>query len=109
MTEVADSMNNADSINKDPAERGRGAVLPCTHASSAVGANAIVVAAILVGLVLGIRDIQVVLVDDAAITLRYAARIAGGDGWTYNNGDRTNGASAPRSIPWCSRGCTWLD
>jgi hypothetical protein len=36
-----------------------------------------------------------VLSDDAAITMRYAYRIAHGHGWTYNDGDRTNGASAP--------------
>lgn len=38
---------------------------------------------------------RAVLYDDAAITLRYAWRIAHGDGFTYNPGDRTDGASAP--------------
>lgn len=33
--------------------------------------------------------------DDAAITFRYAARLSEGYGFTFNNGDRTNGASAP--------------
>jgi hypothetical protein len=92
MTEVADSISENE---KKAMECGRDALLPSIHTSSKVGATAIVVAGILVGLVLGIRDMQVVLVDDAAITLRYAARIAAGDGWTYNDGDHTNGASAP--------------
>ncbi len=35
------------------------------------------------------------LYDDAAITFRYASRLADGDGFTFNDGDRTNGASAP--------------
>ena len=56
---------------------------------------AIVVLGVAVGLTLGLRDVRAVLYDDAAITLRYAARISSGHGWTYNNGDRTNGASAP--------------
>jgi len=60
-----------------------------------VGATVIVLAGVLVGLALGVRDMRVVLFDDAAIMMRYAARIAGGDGWTYNDDDRTNGASAP--------------
>lgn len=59
------------------------------------GAAAVVLAGVLVGLALGIRDVRTVFFDDAAITMRYAARISGGDGWTYNDGDRTNGASAP--------------
>lgn len=45
--------------------------------------------------VVAIRDQRLVLLDDAAITFRYADRIAGGQGFTYNPGDRTNGASAP--------------
>jgi hypothetical protein len=52
-------------------------------------------AAVLVGLVIGLRDMRFVLYDDAAITMRYAYRIAAGKGFTYNDGDRTNGASAP--------------
>ncbi len=47
------------------------------------------------GLILAIRDTHAVLYDDAAITMRYAYRIAHGDGFTYNPGDRTDGASAP--------------
>lgn len=90
MTEVADSISE-----KELVECRRDAVLPRVHTSNPVGATAIVVAAVLVGFVLGIRDMRVVLGDDAAIMLRYAARIAGGDGWTYNDGDHTNGASAP--------------
>lgn len=48
-----------------------------------------------VAFVLGVRDIRDVLFDDAAITFRYAWRLAHGHGFTYNDGDRTNGASAP--------------
>lgn len=51
--------------------------------------------AVLVGIVVAYRNRPVVLYDDAAITMRYARRIAEGDGWTYNDSDRTNGASAP--------------
>lgn len=47
------------------------------------------------GVAIAIRDQRVVLIDDAAITFRYAERIASGDGFTFNDGDRTNGASAP--------------
>jgi hypothetical protein len=53
------------------------------------------VVAFVVGLIVAIRLQPIVLYDDFGITARYAARIAGGDGWTYNPGDRTNGASAP--------------
>jgi hypothetical protein len=49
----------------------------------------------LVGIVIAIRTQRTVLYDDAAIIMRYAHRIAGGDGWTYNDLDRTNGSSAP--------------
>lgn len=35
------------------------------------------------------------LFDDAAITFRYAAQLADGNGFTFNTGDRTSGASAP--------------
>jgi hypothetical protein len=49
----------------------------------------------LVAAIVAIRDQRLVLLDDAAITFRYADRIAGGEGFTYNPGDRTNGASAP--------------
>lgn len=49
----------------------------------------------MVAAVVAIRDQRLVLLDDAAITFRYADRIAGGQGFTYNPGDRTNGASAP--------------
>lgn len=55
----------------------------------------LVVVATLVGLAIGIRSRPRVFYDDAAITMRYASRIAEGQGWTYNPGDRTNGASAP--------------
>lgn len=55
----------------------------------------LVLAATLLGLVIGFRSRPAVLYDDAAITMRYASRIADGQGWTYNPGDRTNGASAP--------------
>jgi hypothetical protein len=48
-----------------------------------------------VAFVVALRDVRVVLYDDAAITLRYAWRIAHGGGFTYNPGDRTDGASAP--------------
>lgn len=41
------------------------------------------------------RDTREVLFDDAAIIFRYVERIATGHGFTYNDGDRTNGASAP--------------
>jgi hypothetical protein len=51
--------------------------------------------ATLAGTLIAVRDRRYVLYDDAAITMRYAWRIAAGDGWTYNDGDRTNGASAP--------------
>lgn len=45
--------------------------------------------------IVAVRNQRLVLLDDAAITFRYADRIAGGEGFTYNPGDRTNGASAP--------------
>jgi hypothetical protein len=57
--------------------------------------TALIVAGICLGTALGVRDVRTVFFDDAAITLRFAARISSGDGWTYNDGDRTNGASAP--------------
>lgn len=56
---------------------------------------AISAAAFAVGLVVAIRDLRHVLYDDAAITMRFAYRIAHGEGFTYNPGDRTNGASSP--------------
>ncbi|HSZ36982.1 MAG TPA: hypothetical protein VK773_07810 [Acidimicrobiales bacterium] len=58
---------------------------------------ALLIAAVVaaVALVVAVRDVRVVLYDDAAITLRYAWRIAHGGGFTYNPGDRTDGASAP--------------
>ena len=49
----------------------------------------------IIGLIVAVRAHRSVLYDDAAITMRYAYRIAHGHGWTYNDGDRTNGASAP--------------
>lgn len=55
----------------------------------------LVIAVTSLGLILGLRDARAVLFDDAAITFRYAWRIAHGHGFTYNDGDRTNGASAP--------------
>ncbi len=54
----------------------------------------IVVASGLAAMVVAYRS-RVPMVDDVGITARYAARIADGHGWTYNDGDRTNGASAP--------------
>lgn len=48
-----------------------------------------------VALVVAWRGRPGVLYDDAAITMRYAWRIGNGYGWTYNDLDRTNGASAP--------------
>ena len=58
-------------------------------------AVALVVVSFLVAVVLAYRGRPSVLYDDAAITLRYARRIVEGQGWTYNDLDRTNGASAP--------------
>ena len=55
----------------------------------------LVLATFALALVLAIRDLPSVLYDDAAITFRYAWRIAHGHGFTFNDGDRTNGASAP--------------
>ncbi|MFN8050280.1 MAG: hypothetical protein U0Q22_02485 [Acidimicrobiales bacterium] len=51
--------------------------------------------AVVVGALVAVRDVRVYLFDDAAIAFRYAWRIAHGHGFTYNDGDRTNGASAP--------------
>lgn len=53
------------------------------------------VAATAFGVVVALRAHPEVFADDAAITARYAERLATGHGWTYNDGDRTNGASAP--------------
>jgi hypothetical protein len=50
---------------------------------------------VVLGAIVAYRARPIVLYDDAANTMRYASRIASGDGWTYNDGDRTNGASAP--------------
>lgn len=61
--------------------------------SRQVAACSIVVGAVAV--LLALRGQREVLIDDAAITFRYAARIGSGEGFTYNPGDRTNGASAP--------------
>lgn len=58
-------------------------------------ATIVITLAGLTALVIGWRDMRDVLYDDAPITMRYAHRIASGNGWTYNDGDRTNGASAP--------------
>ena len=52
-------------------------------------------AVFLIALVVAWRNRPGVLYDDAAITMRYAWRIGHGYGWTYNDLDRTNGASAP--------------
>jgi 4-amino-4-deoxy-L-arabinose transferase-like glycosyltransferase len=60
-----------------------------------IGMLVLVGLAVAVGFVIAIRNRRLVLYDDAAITLRYAARIAAGDGFTYNTGDHTLGASAP--------------
>lgn len=54
----------------------------------------LVVVATLVGLVVAVRS-RGAMLDDVGITARYAQRIGDGLGWTYNDGDRTNGASAP--------------
>ena len=51
--------------------------------------------AYLVAAVIAYRDMRHILFDDVGITLRYAERIADGQGFTYNPGDRTNGASSP--------------
>ena len=48
-----------------------------------------------IGMVIGWLDQRGVAYDDAAITFRYALRIASGEGFNYNPGDATNGASAP--------------
>lgn len=58
-------------------------------------AVALVAISFVVAVVLAYRGRPSVLYDDAAITLRYARRIVDGHGWTYNDLDRTNGASAP--------------
>src|SRR5690606_38181026 len=55
----------------------------------------LVVVATVVGLAIAVRSRPAVLYDDAAIVLRYASRLADGQGWTYNPGDRTNGSTAP--------------
>ena len=52
-------------------------------------------AAMVFGIIVALRAQPEVFADDAAITARYAERLATGHGWTYNDGDRTNGASAP--------------
>lgn len=52
-------------------------------------------AATVFGVIVALRAQPEVFADDAAITARYAERLATGHGWTYNDGDRTNGASAP--------------
>ena len=56
---------------------------------------AVILAGAIVALVVAMRLRPDVLFDDAAITFRYAARIADGSGFTFNDADRTNGASAP--------------
>lgn len=87
---MARESGGSRSIGPDPASRPS----PVSRSStSQVLATCLLVAA--VGVVLAIRDQRFVLYDDAAITLRYAVRIASGEGFTYNAGDRTNGASAP--------------
>ncbi len=48
-----------------------------------------------VAAVVAVRIRPVILYDDAAIIGRYIRRIVAGDGWTYNDGDRTNGLSSP--------------
>ncbi|MCC5952418.1 MAG: hypothetical protein JJU45_10035 [Acidimicrobiia bacterium] len=47
------------------------------------------------GAAVAVRIRPIILYDDAAITARYVERMVAGQGWTYNPGDRTNGASAP--------------
>lgn len=46
-------------------------------------------------LIIGCSDARHTQYDDAAITFRYASNIAAGSGFVYNQGDATNGASAP--------------
>lgn len=58
-------------------------------------APALVAVAGVLGLLIALRVRPDTLYDDAAITFRYAARLADGLGFTYNDGDRTGGASAP--------------
>ena len=63
--------------------------------SSSLATGCVVFVGLAVGLTLGLRDIRTVLYDDAAIYLRYAYRIGHGLGFTYNNGDHTDGSSSP--------------
>ncbi len=42
--------------------------------------------------------------DDGGITLRYAKRIASGDGFNYSPGERVNGASSPLWTLWLALG-----
>lgn len=46
-------------------------------------------------LIIAARDTREIVFDDAAIIFRYAQRIVDGKGFTFNDGDRTNGSSAP--------------
>lgn len=62
---------------------------------SGTGTALVVAAGAAVALVVAVRARPDVLFDDAAITFRYAERLADGLGFTFNDGDRTNGASAP--------------
>lgn len=54
----------------------------------------VVVAATVLGALVAFRS-RGPMVDDVGILARYAERLADGHGWTYNDGDRTNGSSAP--------------
>lgn len=75
--------------------RGAGDRGAASRAPVPAAVAAVAVIGAIVGAVLAIRNVRAVAYDDAAITFRYAERIATGHGFTYNDGDRTNGASAP--------------
>lgn len=72
--------------------------MPCRGAGSTLkvpNATGLAIVATLIALAVAWRTQPIALYDDFGITARYASRVASGDGWTYNPGDRTNGASAP--------------
>jgi hypothetical protein len=50
---------------------------------------------VLSGIVVGVLKQPPLAVDDAAISFRYAARIAAGLGFTYSEGERVLGTSSP--------------
>lgn len=63
--------------------------------SSELGKAALFIALALWAAWLGIAAAPPILGDDAAITLRYAERLAAGRGFTYNDHERVLGASNP--------------